>query len=175
MNDNKISVGIKKIVIIRRFTALFIDFLILSIYAGILFLFSPIISPLFQKSAGQSQLMGLLLLVTPVFLYFFLFEGSYLKVTPGKLLFHIKVYKIDGTDFNYKNSFLRSFVKFIPWEFAHFAIWQLVFPLSKFSYTAETLLVIANILAILCIIFPFINKNARLIHDYAAHTILNIK
>jgi len=56
---------------IRRFTALFIDYLILSIYAGILFLFSPIIGPLFQKSAAQSELFGLVLLVAPVFMYFF--------------------------------------------------------------------------------------------------------
>ena len=152
-----------------------IDYLILSIYAGALFLFSPIVSPLFQKSALQSELLGLILLVAPVYLYFFIFEASYLKATPGKLLFHIKVIKIDGTNFNYKNSFIRSFVKFIPWEFAHFAIWQLVFPISNFSFIAEALLIIANILGILYLAFPFFNREARAIHDYVARTILIIK
>lgn len=157
---------------IRRFTALFIDYLVLSIYAGILFLFSPIIGPLFQKSAAQSELFGLVLLVAPVFMYFFLFEASCLKATPGKMLFRLQVIKIDGTNFSYKNSFIRSLVKFIPWELAHFAIWQVVFPNSDFSFAAGILLVITNILAVLYIAFPFSNPKARAIHDYAAHTML---
>ena len=162
-------------ILIRRFTALFIDYLVLAIYAFTLFLCSSIVGPLFQKSAWQSEFFGVILLVAPVFLYFFLFEASYLKATPGKLLFHIKVIKIDGTNFNYKNSFMRSLVKFIPWELAHFAIWQLVFPNSNFSFVAEYLLVITNILAVLYIAFPFFNRRARAIHDYAGHTILVIR
>lgn len=165
----------KKDILMRRFAALLIDYLLISIYAVALFLFSPFVSPLFQKSAWQSEFFGLLILVAPVFLYFFIFEASYLKATLGKLLFHIKVIKIDGTNFNYKNSFIRSFVKFIPWEFAHFAIWQLVFPNSNFSFAAEFLLVVTNILAVLYIVYPFLNKNSRAIHDYAAHTILVIR
>ena len=171
MDENKI----KKSILIRRFTALLIDYLLLCIYAGTLFLFSPIVSPLFQESAWQSEFFGLILLVAPDFLYFFLFEASYLRATPGKLLLHIKVIKIDGTNFNYKNSFLRSLVKFIPWEFAHFAIWQLVFPNSSFTFVAEVLLVIANISAVLYIAFPVLNRKGRAIHDYAAHTILVIR
>lgn len=166
---------IKRSILIRRFTALLIDYLVLSIYAGTLFLFSPIVYPLFQKSAGQSEFFGVIFLVAPVFLYFFLFEAPYLKATPGKLLFHIKVIKIDRTNFNYKNSFFRSLVKFIPWELAHFAIWQLVFKNSSFSVIAESLLVITNILAGIYIAFPFFNRNARAIHDYAGHTILVIR
>jgi uncharacterized RDD family membrane protein YckC len=171
VDDNQIKKG----VLTRRFIALLTDYLLLGIYAGVLFLFSPIVSPLFQKSAGQSEFLGLILLVTPVFLYFFLFEASHLRATPGKLLLHIKVIKIDGTNFNYKNSFVRSLVKFIPWEFAHFAIWQLVFPNSHFSLVAGALLVISNVLAVLYIAFPFFNRKARAIHDYAAHTMLVIK
>ena len=118
MDENKM----KKSILIRRFTALLVDYLLLCIYAGALFLFSLIVSPLFQKSAWQSEFFGLILLVSPVFLYFFLFEASYLRATPGKLLLNIKVTKIEGTNFNYKNSFVRSLIKSIPWELAHFAI-----------------------------------------------------
>jgi len=169
------DIQIKKGVLVRRFTALLTDYLLLSIYAGALFLFSPIVGPLFQRSAWQSEFIGLILLVAPIFLYFFLFEASYLKATPGKLLFHIKVIKIDGTNFNYKNSFIRSLVKFIPWELAHFAIWQLVFTHSDLIFLAETFLVITNILAVLYIAFPFFNRKARAIHDYAARTMLVIR
>jgi len=175
MIGDQIKEHTKKDVLIRRFTALLIDYLILSIYAGALFLFSSILSPLFQKSAWQSELLGLILLVAPVFLYFFIFEASYLKATPGKLIFHIKVIKIDGSNFSYKDSSIRSFVKIIPWEFAHFAIWQLVFSNGNSSFIVEALLIMANILAILCIAFPFFNRKARAIHDYAAKTILIIK
>jgi len=175
MNGYQIKGHVKRNVLIRRFTALLIDYLIILIYAGVLFLFSPIVSPLFQKSACQSELLGLILLVTPVFLYFFIFEASYLKATPGKLLFHIKVIKINGTIFNYKDSFIRSFVKFIPWEFAHFAIWQFVFPNGNSPTISEILLIITNILAIVYISFPFFNKKARAIHDYIAQTVLIIK
>ena len=162
-------------ILIRRFTALIIDYLILLIYAGILFLFSPIVGPLFQKSALQSELLGLILLVAPVFLYFSISEASHLKATPGKLLFHIKVIKIDGTNFKYKDSFIRSFVKLIPWEFAHFAIWQFVFPNSNLIFIAQILVIISNILIILYLVFPFLNKDARAIHDYVAQTRLIIK
>lgn len=166
---------IKKFVLIRRFMALLIDYLLLVIYAGALYLFSPIVSPLFQKSAWEAELFGLLLLVSPVFLYFFLFEASYLKATPGKLLFRLKVIKIDGTNFNYTDSFIRSLVKFIPWELAHFAIWQLVYPNSDFSSIAEMLLIMTNVLAALYIVFPFFNRESRALHDYVAHTILVIQ
>ena len=166
---------IKKFVLIRRFTALLIDYLLLVIYAGVLYLFSPIVSPLFQKSAWEAEFFGLLLLVAPVFLYFFLFEASYLNATPGKLLFRLKVIKIDGSNFTYTDSFIRSLVKFIPWELAHFAIWQLVYPNSNFSSTAEMLLIMTNVLAILYISVPFFNIKGRALHDYVAHTLLVIQ
>lgn len=150
----------EKGVLIRRFIALLIDYLLLAMYAGVLFLFSPILGPLFQKSAWQSEFFGIVLLVIPVFMYFFIFEASYLKATPGKLFFHIKVIKIDGTNFNYKNSLVRSLVKFIPWEIAHFAIWQLVFTNSDFSFIAKYLLVITNILVVLYIAFPFFGSKS---------------
>ena len=175
MDNNRYIKFTKKDVLIRRFTALLMDYFILLIYAGFLFLISPIIEPLFRKSALQSELFGFILLVVPVFLYFFLFEASRLKATPAKLILHIKIVKIDGTDFNYKNSLIRSLVKFVPWELAHFAIWQLIFPNSNFPFLAIILLVITNILALLYFAFPFFNIKARALHDYAAHTMLIIK
>lgn len=162
-------------IIIRRFTAILIDYLILSIYAGILFMLSPIFSSLFQESALKSEFFGFVLLVTPVFLYFFLFEASPLKGTPGKCFMHLKVIKLDGTNFSYKNSFWRSLVKFIPWEIAHFALWQFIFPNSTFSFMAMPLLVIVNFLGVLYIAFPLLNRRARAIHDYASHSVLIIK
>ena len=170
MNGEHIKEHTKKDILLRRFSALILDYLILSLYAGALFLFSPIIGPLFRKSAWQSEILGLILLVAPVFFYFFIFEASNRKATPGKQIFHIKVIKIDGSNFSYKDSFIRSFVKFIPWEFAHFAIWQLVFSNGNSSMLVEALLILANILAILCMAFPFFNKRARAIHDYVAKT-----
>ena len=161
--------------LIRRFTALLIDFLLFSIYAVALFLVSPIVGPLFQKSAVQSEIVGFILLVVPVFLYFFLFEASHFKATPGKLLFKLNVIKVDGTNFSYKDSFIRSAIKFVPWEIAHFAIWQLVFPNSSFSYIAEILLIITNILLVIYIVFPFFNRKARAIYDYVVHTILVVR
>ncbi|HEY5537449.1 MAG TPA: RDD family protein [Acetobacterium sp.] len=165
---------IKKDILIRRFAALFIDYIILCVYAGILFLFSPMVGPLFQKSAGQSEILGLILLVIPAFLYFSIFEASKIKATPGKMLFHVKVVKIDKTTFSIKNSFLRSFVKLLPWEIAHFALWQIIFSNRDFLFFPEFLLVIANILLVIYVGFPFFNRRARAIHDIAAHTKLVI-
>ncbi|WP_296560348.1 RDD family protein [uncultured Acetobacterium sp.] len=161
---------IKKDILIRRFAALFIDYIILCVYAGTLFLFSPMIGPLFQKSADQSQILGLILLVIPVFLYFSIFEASKLKATPGKMLFHVKVVKIDEATFSYKNSFFRSFVKLLPWEIAHFALWQIIFSTGDFLFFAEFLLVMTNILLVIYMGFPFFNRRARAIHDIAAQT-----
>jgi len=161
---------IKKNILLKRFAALFIDYIIICVYAGVLFLLSPMIGPLFQKSAGQSEILGLILLVIPVFLYFSIFEASKLKATPGKILVKLKVLKIDKTTFGFKDSFLRSFVKLLPWELAHFALWQVVFSNDGFIFFSEFLLVIANILLVIYVGFPFFNRRARAIHDIAAHT-----
>lgn len=172
MNDNYTKGRAERNLLIRRFAALLIDFLILSLYAGVLFVLSPILSPLFQETAWKSEFFGFVLLVMPVFLYFFLFEASRFKATPGKLCLHLKVVALDGTDFSYKNSFVRSLVKFIPWETAHFALWQFMFPDSMFSSIAITLLVVTNFLGILYIVFPFFNSKKRAIHDFAAQSVL---
>jgi len=161
---------IKKDILLRRFAALGIDYLMLSIYAGVLFLLSPLIGPLFQKSAWQSEFFGLIFLVIPVFLYFFIFEAFSLKATPGKLLFKLKIIKIDKTNFSFKDSFIRNFVKLLPWELAHFFIWQFTFSVSGFSFLAKVLLIAVNLLLVTYIGFPFFNKKARAIHDIAAHT-----
>lgn len=147
-----------------------IDYLILAAYAGILFLLSPLVGPLFQKSAAQAEIFGLFLLVIPVFLYFFLFEASRLHATPGKLLMRIKVAKAGGGCPSLGNVFLRNLVKFIPWEFAHFSIWQQLFP-DSLSYSAALgLLIAANILGVLELTVPLFDKQARAIHDYAGRT-----
>lgn len=175
MNDDHTIGRTERNILIRRFIAIIMDFLILSVYAVILFVFSPLLSPLFQETAWKSELFGFILLVIPVFLYFFLFEASCLKATPGKVCLHLRVVMLDGTNIGYKNSFYRSAVKFIPWEIAHFAIWQFMFPESMFSFIAMTLLVISNIFGILYIVFPFFNSKKRAIHDFAAHSFLTMR
>lgn len=76
----------------------------------------------------RGQLVGMVTLTLPVFLYFFLMERGGRKATLGKRAMGIRVESTSGS----RGVFLRNFFKLLPWEIAHTGVhWM-------FFYAAET-------------------------------------
>lgn len=79
------------------------------------------------STAWSAELMGFLLLTLPVVLYFAILESTTAGATLGKRVLRLGVRALDGTQFRFHRSLLRSAVKFLPWELAHFTIWHYVY------------------------------------------------
>ena len=92
----------------------------LILYAGTLDQFSPF----FASTAGK-DLVAFLTLVLPVILYFTVQEGSDGRATWGKHKVGLQVVDSQGEQLSFGKAFLRSAVKFFPWQVAHTSIYQL--------------------------------------------------
>jgi len=110
----------------RRLLAFGIDWCVLAAYAGLLFLFvTPFVSPLFKQSPYLAELTGFFLLTLPMTLYFSVMEASSWSGTLGKRLLRLRVIPRGGKrKVSYLRSLLRSSLKLLPWELAHFAVWN---------------------------------------------------
>jgi uncharacterized RDD family membrane protein YckC len=117
----------------QRLGAFFLDYLVISLY--LLFLsiigvglgFGPLKS-VFQEmfaTPERSELSAFLFLVLPVILYFAWGESSSWKATLGKRKIHICVVTVSGSRLGFPQSFIRSLLKFIPWELTHACLWRI--------------------------------------------------
>ena len=111
----------------RRFLAFLVDYLIIALYAGILFAFTWLAFRLFNSSPTVpdpyvGQIIGFLTLTLPVFIYFFVSEKSKWKGTIGKRKLKIQV--VHGSS---RKIFTRNVIKFLPWEIAHTGVHWLIY------------------------------------------------
>jgi len=108
--------------ILKRILAYVIDYLLIMLYAVLLFLISYSIhsvngSTLEVQGPVEGNITSFITLTLPVFLYFYFYESSKKQGTFGKQLQKIKV-----KNNSKKNVFIRVFMKVLPWEIAHFGI-----------------------------------------------------
>lgn len=115
-----------KKLVIRRLVAYMIDYIIIAIYAVILFGIATIFNlkkiPLTPISA---QLLGFVSLTLPVFFYFFLSEQSKTRATIGKKILNISVRS--GSQNSRVHILIRNILKLLPWEIAHTGVHWIVF------------------------------------------------
>ncbi|MBM7587028.1 putative RDD family membrane protein YckC [Bacillus pakistanensis] len=158
----------------RRMIALLIDYLIIMAYGAFLlsisFLLGHPLNPLFENSAMVAQTAGFIFVTLPVFLYFFLTESSSLGGTIGKKKMSLKVVCINGLKLKRGRSFMRSFIKFLPWELAHFGVYRLILPTNISESTIVTLLVVVNMITMLYLITPMFNRERKSVYDWLAGT-----
>ena len=161
----------------RRLAAFVIDWCILALYAGVLFLaVTPLVAPLFQASPLMAELTGFGLLTLPMVLYFAIMEASSWRATIGKRVLHLSVGEgKSGRRIGFSSSLFRSAVKFLPWELAHFAVWNVfIFTNSPVSSIGVGALVASYLLIAIYIVSLFI-KNGRTPYDMAAGTAVRVK
>ncbi len=157
-------------IVLRRLAAFAIDCGLLGIYAGVLFTISPFLRPLFTGSPYMAEFTGFLLLTLPFAIYFAICEASSWSASVGK-----KVMKLHVVDFStskrvhFSKSLLRSIVKFLPWELAHFAIWHAFIFASSLQYIAMGALTVSYILMIAYAV-GLIRRPHRTLYDRFAQT-----
>jgi uncharacterized RDD family membrane protein YckC len=103
----------------RRMTAFLIDYIILLLYAGLLFATSPLLPAGWFATPDRSQLTAFLFLTLPVIVYFSVTEASIWQGTAGKKLRRVQVTAVNDGRIGLGRAFLRNGVKFLPWELAH--------------------------------------------------------
>jgi uncharacterized RDD family membrane protein YckC len=154
----------------RRILAFALDYLLIAAYLLVLAALSVLILSTslaagfraLWANALDAELSGFLLLTLPVVLYFAIFESSPRQATWGKRVLGLRVVDQSGERLAVPHSLLRSALKFLPWELAHFTIWHFVFAaLRQASPPAWTIvaLTVVYVLAGAYLLFLFIGRH----------------
>lgn len=98
---------------------------------------------------------GFVLVTLPVSLYFALQEASRRQATWGKRRTHLCVTDARGGRLTLPRSFLRTLLKFVPWELAHLCVWQVSYaaqpssPVYSAGFVLAWALVAANVVSVI--------------------------
>ncbi len=161
-------------IILKRFFAFGIDYLIIVLYALLLFWISSLFNPV-DFTPLQGQLIGFATLTLPVFLYFYFTEKSKFRATIGKRIMNIIV--TNDNSILGRKVFVRNFLKFLPWEIAHLGIHWIVY-YSKLKSTPPDWVLIALILPQIIVVGYLISillyKGQYSLYDKVANTKIGI-
>lgn len=159
----------------KRIYAFLIDYFLIALYGifvvgTIAFVCRPYIEPLFSSSPVTAQLTGFFMITLPVSLYFILCECSKWQGTLGKIKMGIRVVDNAGQRIGVGHSTVRTVIKFLPWEVAHFGIWRLMLPSNLSEMIVFTILIAVNLAILVYLITPFTNKEKKNVYDWVAGT-----
>ena len=176
----------RKHIIMKRFAALGIDYLMILAWMAVhglvssgIFLFMFDGYPDFLGILGPyfTQLLFFSLLTLPVGMYFYITEAGRHSATAGKRKLGIAVSATNGK-LTKKHVAVRTVIKLLPWEIAHMFIWQLQYGFYVSGYEAPVPtwilagLIISNILPVIYIAFVFARKDNRSVHDIISRTVV---
>lgn len=161
---------------LRRVAAFAVDYIVIALWMGALFLFASRIDVVAYSAEFSSaerwglQLRAFLILTLPVLIYFTATEASNLRATLGKKVMGLRV---NGA----KPAIIwRNILKFLPWELAHTGIWHgMPTPLaSEPTGLGWTLIIGAQVLAAIYVIGLFIGEG-RPLYDRLSGTSVVVK
>ncbi len=158
-----------------RIYAFLLDYILIAAY-GILvlgslsFLFGSYFPSLFSNSPVTAQLTGFLVMTLPVSLYFILSEHSKWQGTWGKRKMGVRVVDASGRRIDMSRSIIRTAIKFLPWEVAHFCIWRLMLPADFSEMTLLIMLSAVNVSILIYFLTPFTNKKRKNVYDWISGT-----
>ena len=160
-----------------RLIAFLYDYLFIALYAilvvgSISFLLRRHLEPYFSGSPAVAQSAGFLMLTLPVALYFIFSESSVWQGTWGKRIMGLRVVDGRGKRIAIYRSIIRTAVKLLPWEMAHFGVWRLYLPSDYPENILLAVLSAANVLAVLYFLTPMLNGKRQSIYDMAAGTLV---
>lgn len=163
--------------ILKRFLAFSIDYLIIISYAVLLFIITQSLSnglnlSLTSSKPIQNQLVAFFTLTLPVIIYSVLTERSSKKGTIGKRVMNICVEAKKG------NILKRNILKFLPWELAHIGVHWIYFyeTTNKESPIWVWVLLIVPQLIIIAYIISIIYSKGRIsLYDRCSETIISSK
>ena len=157
----------------RRFIAFVIDYLVILLYATFLWglslwLYKPFDISSIRISPVEGQVLGLVSLTIPVFLYHYLMESSSKMGTIGKLKMGIQVAANKRSQV-----FWRNLIKFLPWELAHLGVHQIRYFSNQEAEAPIWIwlfLLLPQLLVIMYLITIFRTKGTSSLYDRLAGT-----
>ena len=125
------------------------------------------------RSGWHTEAYTWLTISLPVWLYFILFEISPWKATPGKRLLRLQTVDVSsGGRIGFFRSLLRTAIKLLPWELAHFTnnipipMWYDPHPAFRIGFAVVPLLVLTYLLV------ARLTPHRQAPHDLAAGTVV---
>lgn len=116
-----------------------------------------------------SDILTFLTLMLPVILYFTIQESAATQATWGKRKMDINVISVKGGRLSKTRAFIRSFVKFLPWQLAHTSIYHIPgwpFTLHDLTLFPAAGLTLVWVLAGAYMLSPLISKTNRTPYDW---------
>lgn len=159
---------------VRRWLAFGVDYVFLAAYVGLLLVVTFAVDPQVADRNWpplQGQIVGVISLTLPVILYFTFCEASPWRATPGKLLLGLAVVHHTGRRLGIRRAFVRSLLKFLPWEMAHTALWRLPGwprPAGSLPLWAWIVFGFVWLLLVAYVVSPFFNPQRRALYDQLA-------
>jgi uncharacterized RDD family membrane protein YckC len=120
-----------------------------------------------------AQLLGFVVLVLPVGIYLFVTESSARQATVGKRVLRMRVVTRDGSRAPAWRILVRTVVKLLPWEIAHFFVWHTVAAASGDGVFPPWLiagLIVADVLPVAYVLTVLLEPQRRGPHDLVAGT-----
>ena len=138
---------------------------------GLLFGFEQLGTMEFSPAAGQ--LIAFSTLTLPVFLYFFLQEKSAQKATIGKRALRLQVEMIQDTSNHTQGILIRTVLKLLPWEIAHWGIQWMAFYIKKemgLPIWVWVVLIVPQVVAFFYFVSMLFTRGALSLYDAIAGT-----
>lgn len=180
--NKAVMLGTRKPPFTDRLYALLIDYCLILAYmcclAGLAwatYLMSGRLPDWLKYGVTAAEVMGFIVLVLPVGLYLYFCETSRRRATVGKRVMRLTVTANTGkTSPSKRQIAVRTIVKLIPWELAHFFVWHTVAVTrngqSAFPLWLEIGLVCCLILPAAYLLIVAIQPRGRGPHDLVAGT-----
>ena len=164
----------------RRLLALLVDYVLIIAYmavVAIVGLLAALVTGGFLDwlvlGTLGAELLWFLVLVLPVAMYLYLGEASSHQATVGKRLLKLRVV-VAGTGARPSRVriLVRTVIKLIPWEFAHFFVWQAAASagLAVFPLWISIGIAAANLLPLFYLVCLLVQRDKRGPHDLVAGT-----
>jgi uncharacterized RDD family membrane protein YckC len=124
----------QKHIAFRRFIAFGIDWLVIIVWAGVVFgivMLGYSGQPPTPSGPWIGEAVGFFSMTLPVILYFSICETSSWQATIGKRILSLRVVGSRTDRISFSRILLRNFVKFAPWELGHLVAQQAIFSSSS--------------------------------------------
>ncbi|WP_394768146.1 RDD family protein [Lacisediminihabitans sp.] len=171
----------------RRLLAVLIDYAIILGWVAILLggtlaidfvAFGGVVNLFDTIGIGGSEAVAFASLTLPVGIYLWATEAGGRHATVGKRAMGLRVLKADGSSPSAAAVLLRTIVKLLPWEFAHFVVFQVTYyalylgrPDSAPPWVSAGL-VAANLIPLVFVGCVALTPSRRGPHDFAAGTVV---
>jgi uncharacterized RDD family membrane protein YckC len=126
------------------------------------------------NGTAVAQLLGFAVLVLPVGIYLWATESSRWQATIGKRALGMRVVTLDGARPGRGRILGRTAVKLLPWEWAHFWVWQLMAIVltggTEFPGWLIAGLISSQLLPVAYVLCVALQRDGRGPHDLVAGT-----